>query len=264
MSDNGKSDGPGPDEDQVEMEEQTGPLEDHDGGDVEPIPSNATNEEGYICLECKRVFPGLDGKTTRAKVCRECIDEKEGVPETGFTCTVCDRAFAGEDGRQGVPRICSFCYQDWPPKIWDDAPPRSDIDTGAILDFAREYLETLRADKLSARPPRCGEHCLEPLHKDREHAILFCHHCGLIRVVELTFTEDGKVPVCDVPNFLGLQEDWPKLGAGSGEKESKKEGIVLLKRFLSLAARSVEDLPLEPRLVPLYEEVDEYISGLDE
>lgn len=84
------------------------------------------------------------------------------------------------------------------------------------------------------KPGHCGNHLFRPLHKDREHAILYCQSCGLMRIVEMNFTDDGRVPLLDVPTPLAMPEDWPALGSVDELALERKSAIRHLRALVRL------------------------------
>jgi len=118
----------------------------------------------------------------------------------------------------------------------------------ALTDRALDGIKT---------PVRCDRHTFRPLHKDRENAILYCQGCGLIRVLELAVTEDGRVPVLDIPTPTAMPEDWPKVGVGDAQK---MERIHAIRHLHGLVKAFEEEFGGQDLLL----EVKEFLENLEE
>lgn len=104
------------------------------------------------------------------------------------------------------------------------------------------------------------EHEFACVHKDREHAIILDERTGVVRVLELVIGDTGRPGVLDVPRPGSLPADWPGIGVGLEDRETRIEGIAHLRRIAELC----EDLPDPPQeLRVLLGVVEEYLEGLD-
>ena len=123
------------------------------------------------------------------------------------------------------------------------------------------YLQASTKD----RKPPCGEHAFERLHKDETHAVIFCMRCGLFRVLEMALTEDGRMPILDIPTPLMLDaDDWPKLGVGLGRISRHRAAVVLLNRTMRVLGKATNVPEHEAMFKTLYEDIEEYQAAGEE
>lgn len=180
--------------------------------DETPNPTSVPSEDrydpdaiGYICPGCDKVTRTRCAATQLCPACQAIRDGKTSVPLTD--------------------------YED---------PTSTSSDPFAGPDFQEKALKALTdaIKATSSAREKCDTHAFAILHEDREHVMIFCQGCGLIRAIELRVARSGQLPICDVPTPIALPDAWAKLGGGIENHERAVTEVRFLNEVVRISAET--------------------------
>jgi hypothetical protein len=249
-----------------------------DGGLPDPgVDPNLSLDEadgaGPWCRTCGRVSVKADGE-----ICTICAALEDTDPQAPAPSVEAVRA-AGIAEELKTPLTCPHCSEtiegvEIPNFVGGHDLDDLEFDLGGYEDEASSPPHTEKLIEMlgkhfeaSASTPACGGHHFERLHKDDTHAVIFCSSCGLMRVVEMALTEDGKMPLLDIPTPIMLDPGkWPELGSGVGRVSRQRDADVLLNRVVSLLQNRQDELglPMPKEFETLWRDIEDYRESGEE